>query len=150
MADKISQEIRSLNMAAIHSKNTKPELVVRHLLFSWGYRYRVCPKYIKGKPDLWLKKYNVAVFVHGCFWHWHKDCSNFHMPKSRVDYWKPKLEANVQRDKSVINELLQDGKRCLVIWECTIKKCLRDEVSLQLFRNNIEQFMKSSDLFSEL
>ena len=86
-----SPEERSKNMAAIHSKNTKPEVYFRKLLFAQGYRYSLNSKNIPGHPDIYLKKYNTAIFVHGCFWHRHEGCKYAYMPKSRAEFWEKSL-----------------------------------------------------------
>lgn len=100
-----SPEERSKNMAAIHSKNTKPEIYLRKLLFARGYRYGVNSKSVPGHPDIYMKKYNTAIFVHGCFWHRHEGCKYAYMPQSRVEFWLKKFEANVKRDELVRKEL---------------------------------------------
>ena len=97
MADIKSVEARSKNMAAIKSRDTGPELYLRKMLFSKGYRYRLGEKHIPGHPDLWLKKYNTAIFIHGCFWHRHTGCKEAYMPKSRVEFWQKKFERNVKK-----------------------------------------------------
>ncbi|QPB84572.1 DNA mismatch endonuclease Vsr [Pseudoalteromonas rubra] len=114
------KQTRSKNMRAIRSKNTKPELLLRRLLHKEGLRYRVCPKAIPGKPDIWLRKYNAAIFVHGCFWHMH-GCAVFKLPQTRQEFWKSKLESNFARDKVVQSQLRRLGIRVLVVWECSLK-----------------------------
>ena len=88
MADIVSPEKRSQNMSAIRSKNTKPEVYLRKLLFAQGYRYRIADKSVPGHPDIFLRKYNTAIFVNGCFWHRHPDCKYAYTPKSRVEFWQ--------------------------------------------------------------
>lgn len=127
MADIVSPEQRSRNMAAIRSKNTKPELYLRKLLFAEGYRYRIAPSYIPGRPDIFLRQHNTAIFVHGCFWHRHQGCKYTYMPKSRVDFWQKKFNDNVRRDAEVRDQLQKQGIKCLIVWECTIKKMMKDE-----------------------
>ena len=112
-----SQQERSKNMAAIRSRNTSPELYLRKLLFARGYRYRVNVSNIPGHPDLYLRKYNTAVFVNGCFWHRHEGCRFAYTPKSRVEFWQKKFEANKRRDMQVRAELEE-------IWEKTKKTIL--------------------------
>ena len=119
-----SAEERSKNMSAIHSKNTKPEVYLRKLLFAKGYRYGLNSKSVSGHPDIYLKKYNTAIFVHGCFWHRHKGCKYAYTPKSRVEFWQKKFNANVKRDEIVRRELRDEKVKILVIWECTIKLSL--------------------------
>ena len=121
MTDIVSKEQRRLNMQHIRGKDTEPELYLRKLLFKNGYRYRLYSKQIPGHPDLWLARYNTAVFVHGCFWHRHKDCKYAYTPKSRIEFWNGKFEKNVARDEEVQAELKEQHIRCLIIWECTIK-----------------------------
>ncbi len=91
MADIVSPEKRSQNMSAIRSKNTKPEVYLRKLLFAQGYRYRIADKSVPGHPDIFLRKYNTAIFVNGCFWHRHPGCKYAYTPKSRVEFWQKKL-----------------------------------------------------------
>ena len=110
MADIVSQERRSRNMAAIRSKNTRPEVYLRKLLFAEGFRYRIAEDSVPGHPDIFLRKHNAAVFVNGCFWHRHQGCKYAYMPKSRVDFWQKKFDANVQRD-SMVKYDLQNRKR---------------------------------------
>lgn len=125
--DVLTPEQRHKNMSAIRSKNTKPEVYLRKLLFANGYRYRLHSKSIPGKPDLWLAKYNTAIFVHGCFWHRHRDCRYATTPKNNAEFWKKKFDRNVDRDREVQRALLDKGIKVLVIWECTIKKMEKDE-----------------------
>ena len=103
--DIVTPEQRSKNMAAIRSKDTKPEVYFRKLLFAKGYRYSLNSKTVPGHPDIYLRKYNTAVFVHGCFWHRHEGCKFAYMPKSRIEFWQNKFEANRKRDIVVRNEL---------------------------------------------
>ncbi|MER0342489.1 very short patch repair endonuclease [Vibrio vulnificus] len=120
MPDVHTEFIRSKNMKAIRSRDTYPELVVRRMLHRNGYRYSVAPERITGKPDIWMKKWNAAIFINGCFWHVH-DCAKFRWPKSNAEFWKQKLLANKDRDKRTTQELLREGRRVLIIWECAIK-----------------------------
>ena len=125
MADVLSPEQRSRNMSAIRSKNTKPEVYFRKRLFAKGYRYRISEKSVPGHPDIFLRRYNTAIFVHGCFWHRHHGCKYAYMPKSRVDFWQKKFDDNVRRDAAVKAELLERGIKCLIVWECTIKQMMK-------------------------
>lgn len=122
--DKLTPERRSKNMSAIRSKGMKPEMIVRKLVFSLGYRYRLHRKDLPGKPDLVFGPKKKAIFVHGCFWHQHHDpsCKDGRMPKSRLEYWVPKLERNRTRDKASLEALAEQGWDCLVIWECETKE----------------------------
>ena len=122
MADTISPERRSRNMSAIKSKDTTPEVYLRKLLFHQGFRYRKNYSGVFGHPDIYLPKYKVAIFVHGCYWHRHSGCQYAYMPKSRVEFWQKKFDENVRRDELVRETLESQGIRYLVVWECTIKK----------------------------
>lgn len=112
---------RSRNMAAIRAKNTKPEIRVRSLLHSLGYRFRLHSKNLPGKPDIILPKYRAAIFVHGCFWHCH-DCRYGRVvPATRSEFWAMKRAETVARDKRKSSELKACGWRVLTLWECTTK-----------------------------
>ena len=108
-----SAEDRSRNMAAIRSKDTKPEIFFRKLLFAKGFRYRKNVNYIPGHPDLYLAKYHTAIFVHGCFWHRHKGCKYAYMPKSNHNYWVAKFDSKIKRDIRIKNELNR-FKTCII------------------------------------
>ena len=116
-----SQE-RSRNMAAIKSKNTKPEIAVRKNLHALGYRFRLHRKDLPGKPDIVLPKYKTVIFVNGCFWHQHKGCKYSRLPKTNIDFWKRKLEGNTQRDKLKQSKLKDMGWKVINIWECQTKE----------------------------
>lgn len=150
MTDIKTPEERSRNMAAIKRVNTKPEIYVRKTLFSNGFRYRIQSKTIPGHPDLWLKKYNTAIFVNGCFWHRHKGCKYAYIPKSRVEFWQKKFEANINRDITVRNELNGSGIKCLIIWECTIHKMMKDKSFESEKLELIKQFLLSHELWVEI
>ena len=145
-----SPEERSKNMAAIHSKNTKPEIYLRKLLFARGYRYGVNSKSVPGHPDIYMKKYNTAIFVHGCFWHRHKGCKYAYMPKSRVEFWLKKFEANVKRDELVRKELASKKIKVLIVWECTIKRMKKDKKTEEEVISLIEKFLLSSEFELEI
>ncbi|MEQ8354808.1 MAG: very short patch repair endonuclease [Kiloniellaceae bacterium] len=121
MADPLTPELRSAHMAKIRGKDTHPELIVRRLLHSAGYRYRVHGYKLPGRPDLVFTGRKKVIFVHGCFWHHHKGCTVAHIPKTRSRYWKDKLEGNKARDKRNIKRLMDLGWASLVIWECETK-----------------------------
>lgn len=120
MSDNHTQEQRSYNMSRIRSTGSKPEEMVRKYLFSQGFRYRKNVRSLPGCPDVVLPKYNTVIFVHGCFWHMH-DCGRFKWPTSNVDYWKPKLKRNVERDILNKDKLEDMGWNVLTIWECELK-----------------------------
>lgn len=116
-----SKEKRSQNMAAIHGKNTKPELIVRHYLFSRGFRYRINDRRYPGHPDIVLPKFRTVIFVNGCFWHRHPGCKYAYMPKSNREFWKNKFEHNVANDRKEHEELRELGWKVIVVWECELK-----------------------------
>lgn len=120
--DKISKEKRSLNMAAIRSGNTSPELVVRKNLFSLGYRYRLHKRDLPGKPDIYIKSRNALIFVNGCFWHQHPNCRYATKPKSNKKFWGQKLKRNVERDKKNKKTLKRMGYKVITVWECEVGK----------------------------
>ena len=130
MTDHLSKNQRSWNMSLIRSANTKPEIAIRKILHSLGFRFRLHKKNLPGKPDIVLKKYNTAIFVHGCFWHQHKKCERSNMPKSNKSYGVPKLEWNKKRDVQHKKELKKIGWKTVVIWECEIKSS--DKLSKKL------------------
>jgi DNA mismatch endonuclease (patch repair protein) len=110
-------------MARVCSKNTRPELIVRKLVFGLGYRYRLHARDLPGCPDLVFRPRRKVIFVHGCFWHCHQDqnCALARMPKSRLDFWGPKLEGNRERDEKNRRTLHREGWKVLTIWECELK-----------------------------
>lgn len=121
MADVHTKKIRSYNMSQIKGKDTKPEETVRKFLFSQGFRYRKNDKRLPGKPDVVLPKYRTVIFVNGCFWHKHEHCKYFVWPKSTVDFWKEKINSNVQRDQRNYQKLSDMGWKVLIVWECELK-----------------------------
>lgn len=145
MADIISPERRSKNMSAIRSKDTKPEIYLRKLLFAEGYRYRIAEKSIPGHPDMFLRKYNTAIFVHGCFWHRHQGCKYAYTPKSNVEFWQTKFDNNVKRDAVVGIELHERKIKCLIVWECTIKQMIKDSIVEKAILLQIESFIKNEE-----
>jgi len=122
MADVHSKEIRSYNMSRIRSKDTKPEMLVRKFLFSKGFRYRIHDKKLPGKPDVVLPKYKTIIFVHGCFWHGHDNCSKFTIPKTKTDWWTHKIELNKINDLKYQKSLNEQGWRVVYIWTCQLNK----------------------------
>lgn len=119
MADTRTPEQRRRIMQSVKGKDTGPEMVVRRWLFSRGYRYRLHTKTLPGKPDIVMPGRRLAIFVHGCFWHGH-DCIKGRAPKSRLDYWKPKLDNNRERDERKASELRALGWEVLTLWQCDI------------------------------
>ena len=118
---KVSEQ-RSRNMSAIKSKNTKPEIAVRKLLHSMGYRFRLHRKDLPGSPDIVLPKYKTVIFVHGCFWHRHENCKYASTPKTRKEFWENKFKTNLKRDAEVQEKIKNIGWQSVVIWECETKK----------------------------
>jgi DNA mismatch endonuclease (patch repair protein) len=131
MADNLSPEDRSKHMARIRGRDTRPELQVRGLLHSAGYRYRVQLKGVPGRPDIAFPARKKAVFVHGCFWHGHEGCKLAHTPRTRPDYWAAKFERNKARDQRQRLQAAELGWEVLVVWECevTSKGALRDRLT---------------------
>ncbi len=122
MVDTLSRVERSHRMSLVRGRDTKPELLVRSLLHRMGYRFRLHQHGLPGHPDIVMRKYMSVVFVHGCFWHRHpdKNCKLARFPKSRLDFWKPKLESNRVRDLKNQEELIKAGWRVFVVWECQL------------------------------
>ncbi|MBU3806616.1 MAG: very short patch repair endonuclease [Candidatus Fournierella pullistercoris] len=125
MADNHSKEVRSMNMSRIRSTNSMPEEIVRKYLFSKGFRYRKNVKKLPGCPDIVLPKYKTVIFVNGCFWHKH-DCPRFVWPSSNQDYWIPKIQRNIERDRLNAAELQKKGWHIITVWECELKKKNRE------------------------
>ncbi len=123
-------------MSRIGSKNTKPELVVRRLVFSMGYRYRLHGKNLPGTPDLVFPGRRKAVFVNGCFWHGHAGCRYGRLPKSRIAFWEAKIDRNRQRDSSNIAELQAAGWRVLTVWECELNE-------IEILMRRLNEFLQS-------
>lgn len=121
LADIVDPLKRSEMMAGIRAKDTKPELVVRRLLHSLGYRFRLHRKDLPGKPDIVLPKWHTVIFVHGCFWHGHENCQLFRPPKTRTEFWTEKVNTNKKRDVAVQAAYSTLGWRVIVVWECTFK-----------------------------
>jgi len=117
---KVSEQ-RSKNMAAIKSKNTKPEIKVRKVLHSMGYRFRLHSKDLPGSPDIVLPKYKTVIFVHGCFWHRHENCKYASTPKTRKEFWNKKFKENIKRDLEIQDKIKNLDWRSVVIWECETK-----------------------------
>lgn len=134
------KKTRSYNMSRIKGKNTKPEEIVRKYLFSKGFRYRKNDKRLPGTPDIVLPKYKTVIFVNGCFWHGHKDCRYFVVPKTNTDFWLNKINTNIERDKRKQEALKELGWNVVVVWECELKKQSRD-----ITLNSIANLLKAVD-----
>lgn len=133
--DKLSPEQRHRNMAAIHGKDTKPEMIVRRGLWKRGFRYRLNYKRLPGHPDLVLRKYRACIFVNGCFWHGHlvdlqtlenSECCK--IPNTNRDFWVAKIRRNKERDLEDQRKLAAMGWHCITIWECELKPAKREEI----------------------
>ncbi len=124
-------------MRRIRSVGTKPEIVVRRLVHSLGFRFRLHRKDLPGKPDIVLTRLKRIIEVKGCFWHQHEGCIDSRIPKSRTEYWRPKLRGNVKRDRRNLTLLRKLGWRVLLLWECEIEKTPRDRLA-----RNIKRFLE--------
>ena len=136
--DTLTPDKRSYVMGQVKSKDTKPEMIVRKLVYSLGYRYRLHVSTLPGRPDLVFKSRKKVIFVHGCFWHQHFCRSGLRRPKSNEEFWDLKLDENVERDKKNQEMLDEMGWETLIIWECEIK----DADSIE---NTIYGFMEDKD-----
>lgn len=125
MSDILTPQQRHANMAAVHSKNTRPEMIVRKWLWSHGYRYRLNHPRLPGKPDIVMRKYRTCIFVNGCFWHGHEGCKYYRIPKSNTEFWVKKIRRNQERDREVCRQLAAMGWHSIVIWECELKPLRR-------------------------
>ena len=119
-ADVVTPAVRSRMMAGIQGRNTKPELAIRSALHRQGFRFRLYRRDLPGKPDMVFARYRAVIFVHGCFWHGH-DCHLFRWPRTREDFWRKKIGANMERDRRQKAALLDGGWRVATIWECALK-----------------------------
>lgn len=125
MADIKSTESRSYNMSQIKGKNTKPEVQVRKYLFAQGFRYRKNDKRLPGSPDIVLPKYKTVIFVNGCFWHGHTGCKYFVWPENNADFWRKKLQRNIDRDQENYTLLRSLGWNVITVWECELRATRR-------------------------
>lgn len=121
MTDVHTPEVRSYNMSMIRGKNTKPEIIVRKFLHSKGFRFRLHRKDLPGKPDIVLPKYKTVIFIHGCFWHGHKNCKYFVVPKTRTKWWLNKIMENKKNDKKNNLKLKKAGWEIITLWACQLK-----------------------------
>ncbi len=134
-------------MSGIKSRNTKPERVIRKLLFARGFRYRLHVKNLPGKPDLVFPRHRAVIFVHGCFWHGHH-CHLFKLPNTRTDFWSTKINSNVIRDRRHIESLLSSGWRIAVVWECSLRG--RGRLSPGLVAEICDAWITSEETYLEL
>ena len=132
MPDVHSKATRSYNMSQIKGKNTKPEMLVRKFLFSKGYRYRLHSKQLPGKPDIILPKFKTVININGCFWHGHKGCKYFVIPKTRTQWWIEKINGNKRRDLENFRKLTAEGWKVINIFECQLKSVKKDKTLNEL------------------
>jgi DNA mismatch endonuclease (patch repair protein) len=141
-----SKDARSENMAKIRSKDTRPELFIRSSLSERNYHFIPnCPS-VEGRPDLYFDSEQAAIFIHGCYWHRHAGCKYAYTPKSNVEFWLAKFEANQKRDAAVFSALQTTGVRILIIWECTVRKMRRDKALNSQVMAQIEGFLRDESL----
>lgn len=126
-------------MASISRKETQPEILVRKFLFNQGYRYRKNVKTLPGKPDIVLPKYKTVIFVHGCFWHGHKNCKAAKLPETRKEFWANKIKANILRDKKVKKKILSEDYNVITVWQCQLKNKARQQKALTNIVNKLQQ-----------
>lgn len=139
MADIFTKKKRSQIMASISRKETQPEILVRKFLFNQGYRYRKNVKTLPGKPDIVLPKYKTVIFVHGCFWHGHKNCKAAKLPETRKEFWANKIKANILRDKRVKKKILSEDYNVITVWQCQLKNKARQQKALTNIVNKLQQ-----------
>ena len=139
MTDVHEPEIRSYNMSQIKGKDTKPEIIVRKYLHAKGFRFRLHYKDLPGKPDIVLRKYDTVIFINGCFWHGHKNCKYFVVPKTRTQWWLDKINRNKEKDKESIQALQKDNWNIITIWECELKKDKRQKTLETLIQKLLRQ-----------
>jgi len=144
MTDVVLPHVRSRMMASIRSRDTKPEMLVRRFLHARGFRYRLSPKNLPGKPDLVLPCYKTTIFVHGCFWHGHEGCRFATMPATRTDFWTAKICATKVRDEKAETKLLALSWRLAVVWECALK--LDRDHSLQQLTEFLNSDLKKIEI----
>jgi DNA mismatch endonuclease (patch repair protein) len=131
--DTLSREERSRQMSLVRGKDTRPEWIVRRLLHRLGYRYRLHDRSLPGTPDLVFRSRRQVIFVHGCFWHRHAGCARNRLPKTRVAFWRNKLEGNKLRDANHKRKLTRQGWSYIVVWECELSDPARVEMRLLRF-----------------
>lgn len=147
MPDIVDPETRSRMMAGIRSKDTKPEIAIRRRLHALGYRYRLHPKDVPGKPDIALPRFRAAIFVNGCFWHGHS-CHLFRLPGTRTDFWVAKIETNRKRDRVVAEALQASDWRQLVIWECAFRG--RGSIGIDRVIDTTAKWIESDERIAEI
>ena len=139
MPDHLTPAERSVHMARIKGANTRPELRVRQLLHAMGYRFRLHRHDLPGSPDVVLPRLRAAIYVHGCFWHQHPGCRLARQPKTRLEYWLPKLERNIARDTQALQDVAEQNWHPLVVWECETKAHEALEARLQAWLTKLPE-----------
>lgn len=147
MVDRLTPDQRRLNMSRVLAKDTRPEMIVRRLLHSLGFRFRLHRRDLPGRPDIVLPSYRAAVFVHGCFWHGH-DCSLFRLPATRTEFWAAKIAANRRRDGDAVSALHDIRWRSLLIWECALRG--RGRLPAEKLTDRITAFILGDTLFGAI
>lgn len=147
MADVHDKETRSRNMSAVRSKNTRPEIVVRKILHKAGFRFRLHPKQVLGKPDIVLARHRAVILVNGCFWHGH-DCTLFKVPTSRSDFWINKICSNRKRDLATLTGLNDAGWRTGVVWECALRG--RHRIDARELESKLANWLRSDRQFIKI
>ncbi len=145
--DTVDKATRSRIMARVGQRDTGPELRLRSALHRMGFRYRLHDKKLPGSPDIVFPKFGAAIFVHGCFWHSH-GCKYSTKPATRKKFWQDKFKANIKRDKRKAEELMADGWRVLVVWECALKS--RDELIVERVLNSVVEWLTSEETYGEM
>ena len=148
MTDTMTDAQRHYTMSQVHSASTKPELKLRHALWRQGFRYRMNDRHLPGSPDIVLPRYRSVIFVHGCFWHGHKGCKNYTVPKTNTDFWVAKVARNQERDQEVWRQLEAKGWSVIIVWECELKKSVLDETINRIaeeIRQNGEDYRQAQE-----
>ena len=147
MSDTLTPAQRAYNMSRIRSKNTTPERAVRNVLWRKGYRYRLYDKRLPGKPDLVLPKYRAVIFINGCFWHGHRGCTKYTVPKTNEQFWREKVARNITRDELNAQRLDSLAWTVITVWECELSKktfdatVMRIEADLQAAKTKYEHYL---------
>lgn len=144
MADIVDKSTRSRMMSAIRGRNTAPEMAVRRALHRAGYRFRLHGRHLPGRPDIILPRHGLVILVHGCFWHGHRSCAFFKLPRTRARFWRTKIASNIKRDVKTVRQLRESGWRVLVVWECALRE--RPDAALQ----SVAAFVTSKEPFATI
>lgn len=147
MTDRVDSATRSRMMAAVKSRDTKPELLIRSILHQKGFRFRLHVKDLPGKPDIVLPKYRSVILINGCFWHGHENCRFFKIPSTRTEFWEEKIHKNKINDSKAIAKLLAENWRVCVIWQCKIRESKKNLTELA---DIVSSFITGKEKFLEL